>query len=230
LRPRLHTLMTPWVNEGFFADVVVLVEGEDDRAAILGNAVALGHDFESMGISVIPCDGKSRMDRPIAIFQALQIPCYAIWDSDVDKKGTDKEKESSGQNKRLLRLMGAEVEDFPNRMEQHFGCFEIKLEQTIEAEIGAIQYAKLLQTAQKKFGYSDKRSAIKSPLVIAKTITDARQIGLQTKSLEQLVEKILHLKRTPQEKQLRSDSLERATPISVEVPRNTIGQGSLPLD
>ena len=30
--------MTPWMGEGFFADVVVLVEGEDDRAAILGYA------------------------------------------------------------------------------------------------------------------------------------------------------------------------------------------------
>ena len=25
LRPRLQALMTPWMNEGFFADVVVLV-------------------------------------------------------------------------------------------------------------------------------------------------------------------------------------------------------------
>ena len=31
LRPRLQAVMTPWVNEGFFADVAVLVEGEDDR-------------------------------------------------------------------------------------------------------------------------------------------------------------------------------------------------------
>ena len=34
LRPRLHSILTPWMNEGFFADVVVLVEGEDDRVAI----------------------------------------------------------------------------------------------------------------------------------------------------------------------------------------------------
>ena len=230
LRPRLHTLMTPWVNEGFFADVVVLVEGEDDRAAVLGTAAALGHDFESMGISVIPCDGKSRMDRPIAIFQALQISCYAIWDSDVDKKGTDKEKESSGQNKRLLRLMVAKVEDFPNRIEQHFGCFEIKLEKTIEAEIGSTEYAKLLQNAQNEFGYTDKKSATKSPFVVAKTISDARPINLKTKTLEQLVENILRLKRSPREKQLSSDSPEHPTPILDGPPKNAIGQGSLPLD
>ena len=37
LLPRLRSIMTPWVNEGFFADTVVLVEGEDDRAAILAS-------------------------------------------------------------------------------------------------------------------------------------------------------------------------------------------------
>lgn len=34
LRPRMQAVMTPWMNEGFFADVVVMVEGEGDRAAL----------------------------------------------------------------------------------------------------------------------------------------------------------------------------------------------------
>ena len=58
---RLQTLMTPWTNEGFFANVVVLVEGEDDRAAILGMAKAMGYEFESMDIAVIPCMGKKNL-------------------------------------------------------------------------------------------------------------------------------------------------------------------------
>jgi putative ATP-dependent endonuclease of the OLD family len=54
--PRLQTIMTPWMSEGFFADVAVLVEGEDDRAAILGAAKATkGLEMESEGFSVIPC-------------------------------------------------------------------------------------------------------------------------------------------------------------------------------
>lgn len=32
LRPRLQAIMTPWMNEGFFADIVVLVEGEDESS------------------------------------------------------------------------------------------------------------------------------------------------------------------------------------------------------
>ena len=50
--------MTPWMSEGFFADVAVLVEGEDDRAAILGVAKSKGIDLESSGIAVIPAAEK----------------------------------------------------------------------------------------------------------------------------------------------------------------------------
>jgi hypothetical protein len=74
LLPRLQTTMTPWMSEGFFADVVVLVEGEDDRAAILGVAKAMGHELESSGLSVIPCGGKTNLDRPSVTFQQWGIP------------------------------------------------------------------------------------------------------------------------------------------------------------
>lgn len=69
LEPRLKTLMTPWMNEGFFADVAVFVEGEEDRAAVLGIANAMDYDLESEGISVIPCMGKNNLCKPIAIFK-----------------------------------------------------------------------------------------------------------------------------------------------------------------
>ena len=36
LRARLQAIMTPWMNEGFFADVAVLVEGEDDAGGKVG--------------------------------------------------------------------------------------------------------------------------------------------------------------------------------------------------
>ncbi|HEX9430335.1 MAG TPA: AAA family ATPase, partial [Candidatus Bathyarchaeia archaeon] len=51
LLPRLRSLMTSVLAEGFFADVVVLVEGEDDRAAIVATAQVLGGDFDSVGVS-----------------------------------------------------------------------------------------------------------------------------------------------------------------------------------
>ncbi|MEE9225742.1 MAG: ATP-dependent endonuclease [Bacteroidota bacterium] len=101
LLPRLQTVMTPWMSEGFFADVAILVEGEDDRAAILGAAKANGTDLESNGFSVIPCGGKTSLDRPASIFRQLGIPVYLIWDG--DKESNDAKPED---NHRLLRLLG----------------------------------------------------------------------------------------------------------------------------
>ena len=60
LRPRLQVVMTPWMNEGFFADVVVLVEGGGDRSAVHAVAEALGHDLESMGICVVAVHGEEQ--------------------------------------------------------------------------------------------------------------------------------------------------------------------------
>ena len=82
LKPRLQSIMNPLMGEGFFADVVVLVEGEDDRAVILGYARSMNSDFDALGISVIPCSGKSSIDRPLLIFKQLGISVYVVWDGD----------------------------------------------------------------------------------------------------------------------------------------------------
>ena len=64
---RLQAVMTPMVNEGFFADVAVLVEGEGDRAALLEAAQAMGCSLDAQGIAVIPCDGKGNLIRPLGV-------------------------------------------------------------------------------------------------------------------------------------------------------------------
>ena len=91
----LKVIMTPWLSEGFFANTVVLVEGETDYAAILGAARLLGHDFERSGISVIPCGGKPSMDRPMAIYRTLGVPVFAVWDGDRDKRTKNPVRQSN---------------------------------------------------------------------------------------------------------------------------------------
>jgi predicted ATP-dependent endonuclease of OLD family len=88
LSPRLHAIMTPRINEGFFADTVVLVEGEDDYAAIVGMARVMKKDLESIGVSIIPVGGKRSLDRPAIIFKEFGIRVYMLWDSDGGKGET----------------------------------------------------------------------------------------------------------------------------------------------
>jgi putative ATP-dependent endonuclease of the OLD family len=191
LTPRLHTIMTPWMNEGFFADVAVLVEGEDDRAAILGCAKAKGHDLESIGISVIPCGGKQSMDRPALIFRQLGIPVYLAWDGD---KGGDKPKPED--NHRLLRIVNRPLEDWPSYIDTESACFENNLDSTLCDEIGGEIYNTLLEECQGDFCIPKKKHAQKNPAVISAIIQKAQIKGKSSKSLNNIIDNILTLKKS----------------------------------
>lgn len=189
LRPRLRAIMTPWMNEGFFADTVVLVEGEDDRAAILGMARHMDHDLEAEGIAVIPCMGKCNLDRPYVIFRRLGIPTFLLWDSDKGESDAD-----PGQNRYLLRLLGQTEEDWPSQAHQEFACFECELEKCLRDEIGPGLFDELLGDAQVSLGISKKEQALKNPSVLETVIDQAAARGGSSDTLETIVDNILALK------------------------------------
>jgi putative ATP-dependent endonuclease of OLD family len=185
LLPRLHALMTPWMSEGFFADVAVLVEGEDDRAAILGTAAAMGVDLESAGCAVIPCGGKTSLDRPAAIFRQLGIATYVVWDSDF---GSGEAKPED--NHTLLRLLGLPTEDWPDMVTASCASFRTKLENVLQAEIGENDFEALLTRAQETFNIPQRRHAVKNPAVIAEIVRVAAAEGRRSATIEAVVTRI----------------------------------------
>jgi len=199
LRPRLQALMTPWMNEGFFADVVVLVEGEEDRAAIHGIAMNMKTsggqdiDLESMGISVIPCVGKNNLDRPTVIFQAFGISVYTIWDSDCGTGSESEQANSKRTNHRLLRLCGVHAEDWPETVSTRHACFKAKLGKTMRSEIGEDRFDKLVQKWAQMFDY-DRPDAIKSPQVMRAVVLDAQGEAVVSPTLAAIVQAIVAMK------------------------------------
>ena len=190
LFPRLQTIMTPWMNEGFFADVAVLVEGEGDRAAILGAAKVLGHDLESKGYCIIPCGGKTSIDRPAVIFKQLGVPVYIIWDSDKEEGKARKE-----DNHRLLRLIGQPIVDWPSQVHDEFSCFENKLETTLCKEIGNEEFERHLVKCQSDFCITKREHAMKNPKVIETIIQEAHKKSCKCNTLDSIVEKIILCKK-----------------------------------
>jgi predicted ATP-dependent endonuclease of OLD family len=167
----------------------VLVEGEDDRAAILGVAASMGHDLDSDGISVIPCSGKNNLDRPLVIFRCLGIPVYAIWDGDQGEADAKPE-----ENRKLLRLLGQLEEDWPCGVKDQYACFKVTLETTLGEEIGKDLFDRLLSDAQGQLGISKKEDALKNPVVLHRIIEKASADGKSSATLEGIVEKIIALK------------------------------------
>ncbi len=190
LEPRLRSIMTPWMGEGFFADVVALVEGEDDRAAILGTARSMGHDIESEGIAVIPCGGKSNLDCPLAIFRRFGIRTFVIWDGDhMDDNAIP------GENRRLLRLLGQPAEDFPStQVMSNFACFVRSMDETLRGDIGEERFQEIMKACQAKFEIRKSKHAMKNPVVIEELINQAGSQGLSCDALQQIVTNILKLR------------------------------------
>ena len=191
LKPRLHSIMTRSLNEGFFADVAVLVEGEGDVAVILGYSEALGHDLISEGISVIPCNGKNCLERPGVIFKKFGIPTYMIWDSDKGVHNAKKE-----DNHTMLRVVKKPIEDFPKTQVQNtFACFEVNLETTLKSEIGEEDFEKFLAEARNKFGINKNKHALKNPTVLSFIIKKAIENGNSSPTIEDIISKIIDLKK-----------------------------------
>lgn len=190
LGPRLQAIMTPWMNEGFFSDVAVLVEGEGDRAALLAIGLSMGHDLESSGFSVIPCMGKNNLDRPTVIFRKLGIPVYVIWDG--DKGGKDAKPED---NQRLLRLMGQRGQDWPATMvTDRFACFETDIERIVRDEIGDTLFDRLLEDRQKAFEIGNRDQALKNPVVLRNVIEKSKEQGKTSATLQDVILRLLELR------------------------------------
>lgn len=185
LTPRLQALMTPWMNEGFFARLVVLVEGEGDRAAILGVAASHGHDLEQMEIAVIPCMGKTNLDRPALIFKQLGLGVYLVWDS--DKGGEDPKVET---NRCLLRLLGQPEVDFPLAVAPLYACFEKDLETTLKTELTPDVYDVLLNEEQALWGMT-REQARKNPVVVQNLVTRAKAKGARAPTLESIIDHVV---------------------------------------
>lgn len=184
LRPRMQAVMTPWMNEGFFADIVVLVEGEGDRAALLAAATAVGHNFESMGICVIPCMSKNNIDRPTLVFREMGIKTYLVWDND---RGAEDPKPD--ENRRLLRMLGMAEEDWPTGVWDTHACFDNKLEDTLVKEIQPQMFDYYLDKAKDEFRLARSR-ALKNPFALRYIVERCYREGCHSPTLDAMVEKI----------------------------------------
>lgn len=71
-------------SEGFFADAVILVEGETDRAVLEAICSRLGLDLDARGLAVLEVSSKDSIKIPHEILTALGIPVFVVADGDFD--------------------------------------------------------------------------------------------------------------------------------------------------
>jgi putative ATP-dependent endonuclease of the OLD family len=184
LPAKLH-VVNQEISEGFFADLVVLVEGISDKAALIGTAELLGINFEELGIAVISADGKDTLDKVAPIFQSFDIPTYLIWDCDS--------QDDAQQNRALQRRAGVVDEELVDKatiVGPRFACFEVKLETTMKLEMGAAELSSAVEQAKAACFVKRATEAQKSPFVMATVIRMLAEDGCTSPTLQNIVRSI----------------------------------------
>ena len=191
LTSRLATVMTPIVNEGFFGDVVALVEGEEDRAVLLGCSQLMGIDLEARGIAVIPCSGKTNIDKPFLVFSALKIPTYVMFDSDSDK-GNDGHPEA---NRSLQRLLNSEpIVDFPQTIvTAGFAICDPNLSTLLKLKSGDDIYVAVAESFVKEYGYKCQDDCKKTPAFVKTLLENMAADGRTFDELTTIIQQLLRL-------------------------------------
>lgn len=187
-------VMTSIVNEGFFADVAVVVEGLSDAAALWTVQNILSRDWDALGITIVPVVGKNNIDRPVVVFRGLGIPTYFIFDADSRHGGTDKEAKTIMSNHIFLRLAGAAIEDFPTTGAfDTWAVFNDELEKELELALGKTEFDRLREAVADQLGYSQPSRILKNPECVLQFIRAAYSNGNRIPILEDIVTRIASL-------------------------------------
>lgn len=188
LRPRLAGLTGPTVREGFFADAVVIVEGEEDAALLTAAAHRAGHDLGASGIAIVPVGGKSNIDRVLVIFRQLGKPTYVCFDGDASQRD-HADLPDPHANERLLGLLGADPVQFPQtQITGSWACFEDTFQAAIDPEFGVDEYRAAINTAREQLGFV--KGGAKNSGVIARALEILHESGLRSPTLDSLVANI----------------------------------------
>lgn len=182
---RVSPIMTSLVNEGFFANKVLVVEGLSEVGAIWQLQDQLGKSWLEKGIVIVPAGGKNSIDRPVVIFRGFGIPTYFLFDAD---KGDRPET-----NCLLMRLGGVSpCESPPTTVSSHWAALADDLEAELEAATGG-SFVSLRDEVAAELGYSKPGDALKNVDGSALFISKAYAAGHTVRVLEEIVDVVTRL-------------------------------------
>lgn len=72
-------------SEGFFADAVVLVEGDTDKACLEAAADQSNLSLDVAGVSVLHVGGKNELRMAYELLSVLDVPVFVVVDGDADR-------------------------------------------------------------------------------------------------------------------------------------------------
>jgi len=191
-RARAMPVMNAIVGEGFFADVVVVVEGLSEVGTLWKLQEIMKMNWPELGIVVVPAGGKNNIDRPTVIFRGFHIPTYFVFDADSHLIGKrSKERDAKNRNHIYLSLAGAPIEDFPDtQIHETWAVFRENLEGLLKETLGNETFQAIQVKVASELGYDDPDRVSKNIEGAARLIELIYEKKYQIPILEEIIEKI----------------------------------------
>lgn len=199
---KIHQALQPALNEMFFTQRLVLVEGLEDIAYIHSWLILTDRweDYRRRGCHVVAADGKSEMIRPAIIAQGLGIPVFAVVDADGDKiEKPENRTRHHRDNAALIRLFNGDENDlFPVTAcwLDNFVMWPSDLAATVKREFiealgvqGAEQFEHMRNEASLECGNAGGLS--KNAVYIGNLLERLKGAAVTSQSLDQLCERII---------------------------------------
>lgn len=199
---RVQQALQPALNEIFFSNVVILVEGIADVAYISTylTLTARWDEFRKLGCHLVPAGGKSSIAQPRAIAQHLKLPMFVVFDSDGHKVPRAGEDDKNGRramhandNTAILKLCGIATPDpFPTDTlwQPDVVMWKSELDRVVIDEFGSDEWAKIAETVWAKHGI-DIGDVNKNSLFIGYCLVEAWEEGRKSATLEKLCKAII---------------------------------------
>jgi energy-coupling factor transporter ATP-binding protein EcfA2 len=196
---KIHQALQPGLNEMFFTQRLILVEGLEDLAYLM-SWLSLSdrmEEFRRLGGHIVPVHGKSELLRPLIIAQGLEIPVYVLFDADGDKiEKEDRKKDHERDNLSLLKLLGGdETQVFPSSIYHgaNWTMFPTDFGAIVDAEIvaalGEVGFNKIKN--ESLMAFENEKGLGKNFMQIGVKLAKTFEAGCKPSSLEDLCGRLL---------------------------------------
>jgi len=189
-RIRSAPIMNTTVNEGFFSDLIVLVEGPTDAVVIWKVQEQLKSNWDQSSISLIPVDSKTNIIRPKIVFDGLEILNYVVFDKDQSNNAIDR------QLTKLLGITKSELELPSKRVQSTWAYNDGNLEDELKKALTEDTYEEIWEAVENELNCHKKWIRDKKTEPLARFIELAYEKGHSLPHFESIVNRVNALYKT----------------------------------
>jgi putative ATP-dependent endonuclease of OLD family len=199
---KIEQILQPALNEMFFANVLILVEGPEDFGYISSYLALTDRydEFRRLGCHIVPTDGKGSMVYPLAIAKALDIPTFVIFDGDGDKIEKEAQRvQHERDNLALLRLCGVQgAAPFPNAVfyAEYVIMWPQDIKTAVKKDFGNEDWEKLEDEVRKKHDLVGASDLEKNAVFVGYLLAGAYNTQRRSRVLDEVCNRVISFARS----------------------------------